>query len=537
MEEKFKFILGDKLPTYHVALSIFSECQKTNSSKMTSTIFAYVKALIDGWIKSVGEEHVLGRKAVGVKVERVVEHYYNHVYVEAHRTKPKKKGMVFEKKSIRTLNKCWRHMTFAKTRIKVDSLFDICKDTHLLAETGKVLYEDQKRIHTRVTRVGEEIDLEYVLEKQRELEEEQSRLAREAEERYMKVSDNEDSSTTSHDDPRQLNTSVNRSGLSRSTVCTVDAAVQFEGEDAVVQPKIRSGARNCTNSIKPTCAEVSVKCNISTECSRIAVQMVCKGMYKHEYYLDRDEAIEKDPSLAEFRDVIPKIKKVKTDDKWKTPVTMQEYKVYENMLPTAKTINEHKQILALQHEKDTATALRDIAPGVKVTLHYDTTTRSKIDGDWPSLILIFSDNRRFSLRPIYFAYEDRDQIVRLILETYHQLSSTLIMDERPVTAKELWENTTAFMTDSVSKNLKVEDGVAEALQSNHKPYHLYKSHAVEAMDRSNLDVLASVEKQLLFRDKLVAINPAVHPFLRGVQTVVQTGMRSILNLISHDKSA
>ena len=63
-----------------------------------------------------------------------------------------------------------------------------------------------------------------------------------------------------------------------------------------------------------------------------------------------------------------------------TCVTMQE-----NVLPLAKT-------LALQNERNAATALRDLQPGVKVTLHYDSATRSKIDGDWPALIVIFSDS-------------------------------------------------------------------------------------------------------------------------------------------------
>ena len=49
--------------------------------------------------------------------------------------------------------------------------------------------------------------------------------------------------------------------------------------------------------------------------------------------------------------------------------------------------------------------------------------------------------------------------------------------------------------------------------------------------------MASVEKQLQFREKLVTINNSVFPFLRGMQSVVQAGIRSILNLISLDKSA
>ena len=71
-----------------------------------------------------------------------------------------------------------------------------------------------------------------------------------------------------------------------------------------------------------------------------------------------------------------------------------------------------------------------------------------------------------SLRTMFFAYEDRKQITRLIIET----------------------------TDSVSKNLKVNELVAEASQFNHKPDHLLcKSHVVEAFDHYNLDMLATVE--------------------------------------------
>ena len=62
---------------------------------------------------------------------------------------------------------------------------------------------------------------------------------------------------------------------------------------------------------------------------------------------------------------------------------------------------------------------------MKITLHYDTTSGSKIDGDWPTLILIFSEKRRFPLRPIFFAYDDHAQIVCLIVESYNRLTATI----------------------------------------------------------------------------------------------------------------
>ena len=74
------------------------------------------------------------------------------------------------------------------------------------------------------------------------------------------------------------------------------------------------------------------------------------------------------------------------------PVTMQDDQLYENVLPLAKAINEQKQTLVLQNERNAAIALRDLQSGVKVSLHYYSTSRSKIDRDWPAIILIFSDS-------------------------------------------------------------------------------------------------------------------------------------------------
>ena len=78
----------------------------------------------------------------------------------------------------------------------------------------------------------------------------------------------------------------------------------------------------------------------------------------------------------------------------------------------------HKQVLAIQHEKEAATPLNQIESGIKVILHFDATSCSKIEGDWPCLILIFSDKCQFPLQPLFFAYEDQARIIRLIVEMY-----------------------------------------------------------------------------------------------------------------------
>ena len=53
----------------------------------------------------------------------------------------------------------------------------------------------------------------------------------------------------------------------------------------------------------------------------------------------------------------------------------------------------------------------------KVTLHFDTTSWCNIDGKWPAIILNFSSNIRFNLRPLFFACEDCANITDLIIET------------------------------------------------------------------------------------------------------------------------
>ena len=66
-----------------------------------------------------------------------------------------------------------------------------------------------------------------------------------------------------------------------------------------------------------------------------------------------------------------------------------------------------------------------------------------------------------SLCPLLFAYEERGQIISLIVESFKRLS--VAANKLNVTAFNLWMKIDAIMTDAVSKNLKIEDGVAEAL--------------------------------------------------------------------------
>ena len=69
-------------------------------------------------------------------------------------------------------------------------------------------------------------------------------------------------------------------------------------------------------------------------------------------------------------------------------------------------------------------------------------------------------------------------------------------------------------------------------------YHfICKSHCVEALDRSNLEMLGNIEKQLCLQTKLGGVNPSMRSFFRGQKAIVVAGIKCILNLITHEKSA
>ena len=196
---------------------------------------------------------------------------------------------------------------------------------------------------------------------------------------------------------------------------------------------------------------------------------------------------------------------------------------------------------ASEAKRNAAIALYQKPDNVKRIMHYGTTSWSSIDGEWPSIILKLSSGQEYRLRSLFFAYEDREQITNLFIETCKRLS--LILNaitnnlSSPITPAALWHKTDALMIDAVTTNLKIEDNIATALGITYKPMHLLcKSHTVEALDRSNLSVLYDIEKQVQQREILEGINPSLKSFFRGKKTTVEAGIEVLLSLISHDKS-
>ena len=220
--------------------------------------------------------------------------------------------------------------------------------------------------------------------------------------------DNEDQNVKS----TMMGTSMNWSGLIR--IMKEDAASQTENDFHMIpQPPVRK-LHDIDSRVKKACIKVSVKCNMSTAVGLVAVHAVCEEMYHHHYYLSKEEAIQNDPYFSQHREQqqeqnenMPCAKKMRwSNQKNKPPSSKEDYTPYQNVLPSAKTLNEYKLMLAVQEEPEAANALFNVPESVKCTLHYDTTSRGKIDCDWPSIMFSFSNSRRFVLCPLFFAFED-----------------------------------------------------------------------------------------------------------------------------------
>ena len=128
--------------------------------------------------------------------------------------------------------------------------------------------------------------------------------------------------------------------------------------------------------------------------SRIVVETVCNTLYGHKIFQTKDEVIQNDPSMEKYKIIGPKpSKRVKSAENSEVPISVEDYAVYENVAPSLRVLSYHKHVLATQHEKEGATASSQIGYGIKVALHFDPTSRSRIQINWPCLILIFSDKR------------------------------------------------------------------------------------------------------------------------------------------------
>ena len=134
----------------------------------------------------------------------------------------------------------------------------------------------------------------------------------------------------------------------------------------------------------------------------------------------------------------------------------------------------------------------------------------------------------------FFAYENREQIVKLIVETFKRLS---VAFGGAFSSKKLWESITNIMTDSVTKNLKIEHGVAEMLGSNHISYHmLCKSHRCEKLDEACIKALVNIETEVKYSELIIKKQLQLKLFIHETKCVALAAVEALLKLVAHEES-
>ena len=532
-KRKFKFDFGDTLPSrYDVAISIF-DVSKKGGELRNSAVIAYVHELQKQWIKAFGEKHVISFKHIKPKINEVLNSYKKYVYIPHCQKKDKHTGEATGTQSLRSLQRKWRLMQVPikknakkKSLITFNDLFDIGKNMDCLEGDHKIFYENVTQ--KEFGRLSNEVDEEYVIEQGEERRMENEEAAANAEFQNF-VFD------PIFDEPYVPSTSSERRSWSPCPrPILVHKQTQTNFSLAAHQPDIRN-VRNLTDECKDAIATVSYRAAVSIPKARIAVKATVEKLCGWVYHLDPPPL---ETIWEEGEEHAKKCPRIDGDEKPGAPRNKEQYERYKNVLPSAKVSAQFKHKKALYQEIHAAEALVSKASTTKVTLHFDTTTRSRIDGEWPSIIFNFLDdkvpenNKFLRLRPLFFAHEDRAQIAKLIVETLKRLSAAIRAVMSP---KQLWEDINAFMTDAVSKNLKVEYLVANLLESDYIPIHLLcKSHTCEKLDETNIQTLNEIEIKIGLRKQLEKREPQLKSFLRSAKSVVLAAIKAFLKLVAKE---
>ena len=498
--DEINFTLGDKLPWVYEAVESIIEIapggspKEQNESKVRKkAVNTYISAVRTLWVKAFGEEDVMSRKTAGRAIRAALEVYFKEVSCN------------HSKSTHRELVNRWRKLP------SVNTLLDLLKkssNADSFPENERTFYYAQKT--RRIGSVTNEIDESYVPP-----DKHTENLA------FIESEDTDVDERNDSDDEYVCDMEVSV-GSRKEVRQTRSGAVLTSPESPQVmvtpKPPIRK-RRNCTDKVKAACSKISYECGISVEKSRLAFKIGCMEFYGHEYFLSLKEKTGEEPEK-------------------KKKITDINYDDYDDIIPSAKAIRKYKGLQATQEEVNAAVELYNKGPDNNVTFHFDTTSRNNIDGEWPALILNFSKGKRHTLRPVYFAYEDKENITELIYETYQRLAIAAELKlSKEISGKDLWEKTDNIMTDTVNKNLGIGKVIAQKLHSDHIPNSLLcNSHVVEKFDSTNLEVFADIEHKLRLSERLEAVNPSLRSFIRGQKAVVLAGIRALLKLVAHDKS-
>ena len=199
----------------------------------------------------------------------------------------------------------------------------------------------------------------------------------------------------------------------------------------------------------------------------------------------------------------------------------------QQFFAVCQNLADTKHLLAIQQERNAALAILDASDDeLATTLHFDTTSRKRIKGEWPSIIIRMNGGKKLTMRPLNMAVKTRGNITSLLVNTLKQRSIASATN-----SKELWE-TSALMTDSVAKNLQIEEQNANTLMPNHIQFHLLcVSHTFEVFDKF---LLCEIERKIGLKELLISHIPMLRSFLFNGRGVTLAALTSFTKLAIND---
>lgn len=204
---------------------------------------------------------------------------------------------------------------------------------------------------------------------------------------------------------------------------------------------------------------------------------------------------------------------------------------YSNVFPSTKVIADTNHLLAMQQERNAVLAILDASDDKLATiLHFHNTSRNRIKGQWPSIIIKINDGKKFTMCPLGMAVEIGENITSLLVITLKQMSIASGTD-----SKELWEKISALMMHSGAKNLLIEEHIANTLMSDHIPFHLLcVSHTCDVFNKGKMLVLCEIEQKIGLRELLFSHISMLQSFLSKGQSATIVDLTAFEKLAIND---
>lgn len=102
---------------------------------------------------------------------------------------------------------------------------------------------------------------------------------------------------------------------------------------------------------------------------------------------------------------------------------------YSNILSFAKIVTDTEHLVDIQQERNAALAVLNPSDDeLATTIHFDTTSRKRITGEWSWIIIRVNARKKFSTRPQSMAVDAKENITSFSVNFLKRMSIASAID-------------------------------------------------------------------------------------------------------------